>query len=347
MSEENFDNMSTDTPAGEQSVGQVLRAAREARGESLADVAYALRLAQRQVEAMELERFDELPGPAFVRGFLRNYAKYLGINIDSLLAQLGGPASVPVAPVVIEATGKHAIGTLPVGDSRRRVPRLGMLVLAAAIAVGVAAYFDWFQVNDSARPAEPAVQAPLISPAAGIDMAASQTDSTSAAGGDESTPVASDVLPAQTGSDNTQTSTTVLPAPVVEASPVAVPPSTVTAEAAAPAVSDPAESTEPAAVSEAAPARAAVEAEQPVAPADGEQLVFVLNAESWIQVRDASGNTIYMGTGAAGTTRVVQGKAPFSIVVGNADKVSLEYQGKPVDMKPHTGSGGVARMKVE
>lgn len=62
------------------SIGRMLRLAREARGESLADAAYALKLTQSQVDAMERERFDLLPGPAFVRGFLRNYARHLGVE---------------------------------------------------------------------------------------------------------------------------------------------------------------------------------------------------------------------------------------------------------------------------
>ncbi|HRD34571.1 MAG TPA: DUF4115 domain-containing protein, partial [Rhodocyclaceae bacterium] len=76
------------------------------------------------------------------------------------------------------------------------------------------------------------------------------------------------------------------------------------------------------------------------------QLLFRLRGESWIQVRDASGNTIYMGTGAAGTTRTVQGTPPFAVVVGNATHVAMEHAGKPVDLTPHIRTG-VARLTVE
>jgi cytoskeleton protein RodZ len=74
--------------------------------------------------------------------------------------------------------------------------------------------------------------------------------------------------------------------------------------------------------------------------------VFSLSGESWIQVRDGEGAALYTGTGSAGTTRTVQGKPPFSIVVGNAGLVSLEYDGNPVDLAPHIRSGGVARMTL-
>ncbi|WP_287367560.1 helix-turn-helix transcriptional regulator, partial [Thauera sp.] len=60
------------------SPGAVLRAAREARGESVSEVAFALKLNPRQIAALEADNFSALPGMAFVRGFLRNYARYLG-----------------------------------------------------------------------------------------------------------------------------------------------------------------------------------------------------------------------------------------------------------------------------
>ncbi len=56
-------------------LGELLIAARERWNLSAADVARQLRLALRQVEALESNRFDVLPGNTFVRGFLRNYAK--------------------------------------------------------------------------------------------------------------------------------------------------------------------------------------------------------------------------------------------------------------------------------
>jgi cytoskeleton protein RodZ len=63
-----------DAPA-QPTLGELLIAARERWNLSAADVARQLRLALRQVEGLESNRFDVLPGNTFVRGFLRNYAK--------------------------------------------------------------------------------------------------------------------------------------------------------------------------------------------------------------------------------------------------------------------------------
>ena len=69
------------------SIGRELRRAREARGDSIQDVADAIKLNPRQVIALEQERFEELPGRAFARGFLRNYARHLGLDVDRMMAR--------------------------------------------------------------------------------------------------------------------------------------------------------------------------------------------------------------------------------------------------------------------
>ncbi len=67
--------------------GARLRAAREAAGLSVDQVAQQLKLAPRQVKALEDENFAELPGRTFSRGFLRNYARLLNLDAEDLLQQ--------------------------------------------------------------------------------------------------------------------------------------------------------------------------------------------------------------------------------------------------------------------
>jgi cytoskeleton protein RodZ len=67
------------------SAGARLRAIREAAQLSVDDVAHQLKLARRQVLAIENDDLDALPGPTFVRGFIRNYARLLRIDAAPLL----------------------------------------------------------------------------------------------------------------------------------------------------------------------------------------------------------------------------------------------------------------------
>ena len=74
-------------------IGSQLRQAREARGLSLEQAQKVTRIKRVFLEAIESDRFDELPGRVQVRGFVRSYANYLGIDPDNLLAQMDVPSN--------------------------------------------------------------------------------------------------------------------------------------------------------------------------------------------------------------------------------------------------------------
>ena len=66
-------------------VGQILREARETRGLTLVEVQKDIRINRRYLEAMENGEYDVLPSPVHVRGFMRNYARYLNLDPEPLL----------------------------------------------------------------------------------------------------------------------------------------------------------------------------------------------------------------------------------------------------------------------
>src|SRR6187401_3665168 len=69
------------------SVGQHLKGLREAKRMSLAEVSRTTRVPVSSVERIESDRFDELPGEVFVRGFLKSYARALNVPSDDVLAR--------------------------------------------------------------------------------------------------------------------------------------------------------------------------------------------------------------------------------------------------------------------
>ena len=75
--------------------GAVLRRAREARGQSIADVVQVIRFSAHQIEALERDDYASLPGATSVRGLVRNYARFLKLDAAPLLTQL--EPAVPVA----------------------------------------------------------------------------------------------------------------------------------------------------------------------------------------------------------------------------------------------------------
>ena len=137
--------------------GEILRQAREERGESLNDIARILKLSAQQLEALENGRHDILPGPTFVRGFLRNYAQYLGIPPEPLLE--GISARTPTAADL--ASMLKLDGNVQPAASPR--PRSGVLpvvliilvVLVLAGLVGATVYKRWFKFSLESPAAAP------------------------------------------------------------------------------------------------------------------------------------------------------------------------------------------------
>jgi hypothetical protein len=97
--------VSEDVAAARAELSRVLVAGREARGLAREHLARVTRIPLRTLENLEDGRWDELPADVFVRGFLRSYAKSVGLPVDEVLARYGGCgfAAAPVASVAAQA----------------------------------------------------------------------------------------------------------------------------------------------------------------------------------------------------------------------------------------------------
>ncbi|MCA1979039.1 MAG: helix-turn-helix domain-containing protein, partial [Thiobacillus sp.] len=121
-------------------VGKALRAARESRGMSVEDAATRLRLMHRQIDAMESEDFSSLGQPVFARGFVRNYARLLGLDPEPLLAGMAGAPedAAPVAHVAAPAPA-HWLTS----------PWILMLMLGTLLAVALPIALYWWLNSDA------------------------------------------------------------------------------------------------------------------------------------------------------------------------------------------------------
>jgi cytoskeleton protein RodZ len=66
------------------------------------------------------------------------------------------------------------------------------------------------------------------------------------------------------------------------------------------------------------------------------RIELVFNDESWVEIRDAQGRVVFSQLNPPGTSRKVEGSAPFSVVIGNAAGVRLRYNDSDIDLAPHT-----------
>jgi cytoskeleton protein RodZ len=73
---------------------------------------------------------------------------------------------------------------------------------------------------------------------------------------------------------------------------------------------------------------------------------MIFEQESWVEIKDRSGNTIFGQLNPAGSRRRASGEPPLSIVIGNAAGVRLNYNDEDVDLAPHTRVD-VARLTLD
>ena len=191
-------------------MGDTLRRTREAQGLSISEVANALKLNPRQIEALESGRFAQLPGLAFTRGFLRNYARLLKIDAAPLLAGLQAP---DVGEPMELAPASNAHGDMPqVGRGRfRRSVIPGVVAALALFGIVVA---GWYYDTLRKKPAE---ELALSAPDAEQGVAAGESP-----GAQPMAPVAE---PAPKADEAAAVAAAAVVAPVVAGVPVPISPS--------------------------------------------------------------------------------------------------------------------------
>jgi cytoskeletal protein RodZ len=85
-----------------ESIGRYLRKRREMRAMSVEEVSRATRIPIPSLERLETDRFDDLPGEVFVRGFLKSYARAVGLSVDEVLARYSASRRVTqVTPIPV------------------------------------------------------------------------------------------------------------------------------------------------------------------------------------------------------------------------------------------------------
>jgi len=82
---------------------------------------------------------------------------------------------------------------------------------------------------------------------------------------------------------------------------------------------------------------AGIVAASAAAPSGVHRIVMrVETDEAWLEVVDGNGRQLVSSLNRAGAERVVQGRGPFTFVIGNASHVRIEHNGREFDLKPHT-----------
>jgi cytoskeleton protein RodZ len=286
-------------------VGAELQRAREARGLALSEVAQQLKFAPRQLEALEQDRFDLLPGGTFARGMVRNYARLLKIDPEPLVRSLAERYDALEENPLADRYRQP----VPFSDSARRSTLVYLGLSLGVLALGAGVAWQWH--HERAAEGRPVVRAAV--PA--VTMAAAPAEKKTAP-----VAVAKKAPPA-------------VAATAKESKAQTPPPATapVTPSEAKPAVEKPALE------------KPAVEKPKPVAtkplpvadvPAGVHRLVIRCDEEAWIEVRDVNERALISSLNPAGSERVVHARGPLKLVIGNARHVQVLRDDQPIDLAP-------------
>jgi cytoskeleton protein RodZ len=120
-----------------ETAGQRLRAAREAAGMSVADIAQALKFSARQVEALEADDHSALPGNTIVRGFARSYARLVGLKAEDVLGLLN--TEIPHQPAEVRPPDNMGLAGEP-GGLRQISPIMSVTIVVALAALMIAVW---------------------------------------------------------------------------------------------------------------------------------------------------------------------------------------------------------------
>ncbi|MGE5233231.1 MAG: helix-turn-helix domain-containing protein [Acidobacteriota bacterium] len=156
------------------SFGTWLRRQREMREVGLREISEASKIGVRYLQALEDDRFDVLPAPVFVKGFLREYAKLVGLNPDEVInysrLAIQGTRAAPAAP----ATPAVAPRRPPARDWM-----LGLLLaLGVLVLLGIVALLAFYA--ERRRSAAPANPPPIAAPPAATPVATPEVSPTPA-----------------------------------------------------------------------------------------------------------------------------------------------------------------------
>ena len=329
-------NRSAATPPA--SLGTMLREARERFGLSVADVAAQIKFAPRQIEALEADDFKHLPEAAFLRGFVRSYAKILRLDAETLLASM--PQTKMAAVELIPAS----VGVpFPSAQSSRQQNMI-WLGAASLLAVIVAA-FAFFHFKTPLKQAKE--QASVAKVETPITL-----------------PTEARTIPEPL----VLKSSTIEPAeavvPVVTAAPKVRSSAALSSDREAKSPSSDRSAKTPSSDRE-TKAQSSVRSAKTLAAKDAKvksansmsppgalpqtaELRLVFGEESWTEIKDKDGNIISSQINPRGSELHLEGNPPFTMLIGHAASASLYYRGKQVDLKPYINQySEVAHLKLK
>lgn len=321
--------------------GALLASARKTKHLSVEDVASYLKLATRQVHAIEADNYDALPGMAITRGFIRTYAKLVGIDaaplLDSLPKQEMRLGAVAGSTRVQSATFSES--SLPLRDRKKFAPVLLLSGVAIAVAVAVGGFYFLHHTDDE----NPSPLGWLFNKADKTDAA---QETAEVAVQPEAQTTTTDLAPLSTFERLPVASLATAPSSANATTPVEAAP-VVSAPVSVPVQAAPVQTPAAAVVPVQTPPATVVDAAKPVlnVTKSKDLLRLSIREDAWVEIRRADETVVFSRLLLAGTSESFDVPEPLQLVVGNASGVTATLRGQPLALP--VSKNNVARISLK
>lgn len=323
--------------------GKQLRAAREAAGLSLHDIADKLKLNTNMLQSLEAENIAELPAPAYVRGYLRSYAQLVKCDGEMIVGLYNSHAIDDPKLVYLDQVE-------PANQSNAKFYKwTTVLVIVVALLAGSIGLYDYFVYNKelfgNLPEAEPVMaeqvdnvyvpeQPVEFQQAAVLNYSDDRLAEVDHAAVDEPFNDESSLLDDE-AADTVELLDEVEQVPSADI--VAV------SDDTSVAIVEQAEQKPIPNLENIPGVREIIE----TAPSGNDKLELIFDGESWIEVTDANGYRLIYGLFDTVDSSVsVSGQAPFDLIVGDVNVVALQVNDNAFDLKPYIKWNNAARILI-
>ena len=325
----------------------MLRAAREALGLSQDDVANALYITVSFIRWIDEDQIDRIPQKAFIKGYLRSYAKLVKLDGDLVVQQFDAGNEVPIPSAEIRGVTEESVGSI---NFTGPVFKTGVIGLVGLLVVIVAV---WLLSSSTPEPI-PVVTMPEESPAE------TESETLRPFQLPERTDLNTFTFDEEDGTTGSAESVLLPESESAETEAVVLPDSEAAESESDLSTEDEVVNDEPTPdIQPQLPQASVLEKDISIqrqtvgdtdyitVDAEGlDQLRFVFSDECWLEIEDADGALIYGDLGRTGDELSVYGDAPFEILFGKAPAVTMEFNGRSVDLASWTASDQTAKVTV-
>ncbi|NOJ09463.1 cytoskeleton protein RodZ [Vibrio splendidus] len=291
--------------------GTLLKNKRESLGLTQKQISDRLKLRVTLIQQIEENQFESDQVATFMRGYIRSYAKYVNLDEKVVLNALHHSGDAQHQEQEMLSFSRKT-------KTEKHNSRIMLLTWSIfAVIVGISSLWWWQnqQQDTLSQSLANTESSEELVVEESLDPELTSLEVIEAEQNTETSPVTenSDELTEVSSAEN---SVTLDPVEVIEEAPEAADVTSVTAES------------------------------ETVAPeAVVNELVMQFSADCWIQVKDASGKTLSTGIKKAGQTLNLSGTAPYKVILGAPEGVSMTFASEPVDLSGYT-SGKVARITL-